>query len=390
MPPPPKDYWFHLKYWGIIIPVAFTASFIYKNTNTIGVFREVADFNTGTCQKLTDPRGLNHCEDIILSNEPGVSYLSCNPAIAFYNPVVGINRLNPDQPIENGAIWKLTYDQTPPLVKKFDSGSIRDFHPLGIAHDVNPATDEKTILSVNLRHDGPPSVEIFNIEGEKFVHKRTIKDPKLYNPNAIHLVQDKQFRAEDGTPSFFFSNDHYFANYILKNIENLLLPWSYVGFYNARTGRVEKAVNGLSFANGVAGTDDTLFVSETSAGVVRQYKINKIFDEGTPSVSLDYVNQVRVGGAPDNLHYQADKELLVIAVHPRTFDFYKRVVSDPNTAPKAPSQIEVWDLSAGETRTILQNDGSLLSTSSSGVFDTKTSKLLVTGVYGDGVIVCDL
>lgn len=269
-------------------------------------------------------------------------------------------------------------------------GLVKDFHPLGLTFDVHPVTGEKTILIVNLHHKSSPVVDVFNVHGKQLIHKRTIYDPKMYNPNHMHLMQDEQFRADDGTPSFFFSNDHYFKHRLLKKIETYLFPWSYVGFYNARTGRVEDAVNGLSFANGVAGTDDILFVSETSAGVVRQYKINKGMKQGAPYVYLDYVNKVKVGGAPDNLHYHADKELLVIAAHPKPLEFYKRISSDPATAPKASSQVEVWDLSTDETRTILQDDGSLLSTSSSGVFDTKTSKLLVSGVYADGVIVCDL
>lgn len=270
---------------------------------------------------------------------------------------------------------------------------MKSYHPLGISFDVHPVTGEKTIFTINLADNEPPSIEVFTVDDVKqLVHKHTIRHQKIYNPNHVHVIQSEQFRADDGTPSFFFSNDHYFNIPLLKHIETYFLPWSNVGFYNARTGQVEKAVDGLLFANGVAGTDDVLFVAETSAGVVRQYKINRKTDiEGVPHISLDYLNKIKVSGVPDNLHYHPDKEMLVIALHPKPTEFYKRIAAvDPATAPYASSGVEVWDVSTGETKLILQDDGSLFSTSSGAVFDTKNSKLIVSGIYDKGLLVCDL
>ncbi|KAG1145432.1 hypothetical protein G6F37_004136 [Rhizopus arrhizus] len=393
MPPPPKDYWFHLKYWGIIIPIAFLVPFIYNSIEILGIFKEIKSYNIETCQKLLGPPGLDHCEDITLSNEPGVAYVSCDPMLAYRNKVMGFNRLKPGEPIENGAIWRVAYDQKPAVIEKLGSGSLKSYHPLGISFDVHPVTGEKTIFTINLADNEPPSIEVFTVDDVKqLVHKHTIRHQKIYNPNHVHVIQSEQFRADDGTPSFFFSNDHYFNIPLLKHIETYFLPWSNVGFYNARTRQVEKAVDGLLFANGVAGTDDVLFVAETSAGVVRQYKINRKTDiEGVPHISLDYLNKIKVSGVPDNLHYHPDKEMLVIALHPKPTEFYKRIAAvDPATAPYASSGVEVWDVSTGETKLILQDDGSLFSTSSGAVFDTKNSKLIVSGIYDHGLLVCDL
>ncbi|KAG1241843.1 hypothetical protein G6F65_023324 [Rhizopus arrhizus] len=83
--------------------------------------------------------------------------------------------------------------------------------------------------------------------------------------------------------------------------------------------------------------------------------------------------------------------MLIIALHPKPTEFYKRIAAvDPAMAPYASSGVEVWDVSTGETKLILQDDGSLFSSSSGAVFDTKNSKLIVSGIYDEGLLVCDL
>jgi hypothetical protein len=52
-----------------------------------------------------------NCEDIILSDEPGVIYASCDPVRSYYNNIMGVNKLVPGQTVENGAIWKVDYNQ---------------------------------------------------------------------------------------------------------------------------------------------------------------------------------------------------------------------------------------------------------------------------------------
>ncbi|CAO3660306.1 unnamed protein product [Rhizopus microsporus] len=361
MPPAQKTYWFHFKYWGAVIPIAIIASFLYKTILILGIFNEIKDFNTESCEKITGPKDFMNCEDIILSDEPGVIYASCDPVRSYYNNIMGVNKLVPGQPVENGAIWKVDYNQQPADFKKLDMSLLQDYHPLGISLYINPVSGEKTLLTINLPHNESSSVEIFTVQQDKLVHKRTIRHPELYSPNSIHA-------------------------------ETFLFPMTNVMFYNARTDQIQKVIDRLAFSNGVAGTDDILFVSETSAGKVRQYKINRKTDEqGLPYVSVDFERETRVNGSPDNLHYYPEKEILAIATHPKPIEFYKMIAApDINKAPKSPSEIDIWDISTGETRMILQDDGSLYGTSSTGIIDIKHSKLIVSGVFEEGILVCDL
>lgn len=222
-------------------------------------------------------------------------------------------------------------------------------------------------------------------------HKRTIRDPKIYNPNSIHIINDVRLRADDGTPSFFFTNDHYFSSGILKKIENFFFYLSNVGFYNARTGKVEKGINGLLFANGITGTDDFLFVAEAYRGTIKKYDIQVRFVNDVPQVHLNYVKEAFFYMAVDNLRYVPEKDLVVVAGHPKGIDALLFMMKeDKVNAVKPPSQVDVWDVSSGETKTLLVDDGQLFSTSTSGIIDLVNSKLIVSSLFDEGLLICDL
>lgn len=57
------------------------------------------------------PQDFVNCEDFVLSDEPGIAYVTCDPILTYYNKVMGTNRLTPGQPIENGAVWRVRYDE---------------------------------------------------------------------------------------------------------------------------------------------------------------------------------------------------------------------------------------------------------------------------------------
>ncbi|RCH94679.1 hypothetical protein CU098_010680 [Rhizopus stolonifer] len=334
-----------------------------------------------------------------MSNDTGIAYVTCDPSRTKYNKVMGINNLLPGERPSNAGIWRVDYASVPASIEKFtvdvqQTNVMSDYHTLGINVDIHPETGEKTLVTVNVPLDGIPSVEFFTLDDNSvhLVHKRTVRDPKMYNPNSIHIIKDVRFRADDGTPSFFFSNDHYFHNRYLKMIENYFFYLSNVGFYNARTGRVEKGVNGLLFANGVTGTDNVLFIAETYRRSVKQYKMATTLDsQGMPHIHLDYVNEAKFNMAVDNLDYNAEKQLLVVAGHPKPLYFLQYIKKKNNDdMVKPPSQVDIWDVVSGETKTLMQDDGALFGTSTAGSLDLTNSKLVVSGLYEEGLLVCDL
>ncbi|KAK4516838.1 Ubiquitin-conjugating enzyme E2 4 [Mucor velutinosus] len=395
---PHRDVWFHIKYWGYILPIAYIASILYVLVPLSGVFVTVQDYNIDECVKMEGPSDFKYCEDFVLSNEPGVAYVSCDPVRIQYNDIMGIDKLTPGEAVPAGAIWKVNYAETPASIDRFNmqiqSNIWANFHPLGVALDVHPESNEKTLAAINKPHHGHPSVEFFRVDDDQItlIHKHTVQHPKIYSPNGIHVVQDVRLRSQDGIPSFFFSNDHYFVNPILRKVEDYFFHWSNVGFYNAVTGQVEKGVEGLYFANGVSGTDHALFISETNKRSVRQYRIvTTLSSNGIPHVQLDHVAEAKFNMAVDNLHYQAEKELLVVGGHPKPLELIKYIAAaDPSSTTKPPSQVDVWDIKTGETKTLIQDTGSLFSTSSSGALDVVNSKLVVSGLYEHGLLVCDM
>lgn len=244
-----------------------------------------------------------------------------------------------------------------------------------------------------MAHYGDASIEFFTVDDESLTltHKRTVRDAKIYNPNSIHIINDVRLRADDGTPSFFFTNDHYFTSGFLKKIENYFLYLSNVGFYNARTGKVEKGINGLLFANGITGTDEFLFVAETYAGTIKKYDIQITFVDDVPQVNLNYVKEAFFYMAVDNLRYVAEKDLVVVAGHPKGIDaLVFMMVKDKVNAVKPPSQVDVWDVESGETKTLLVDNGELFTTSTTGLIDLVNSKLIVSSLFDEGLLICDL
>lgn len=259
--------------------------------------------------------------------------------------------------------------------------------------DTHPDTGIQTLFVINLPVGSViPSIELFTVNDKelKLTHKRSITHPEIYSPNSLHLIKDVRFRDEDGVPSFFYSNDHYFRNIILKKLENLILLWSNVGFYNARTKDVERGVKGLAFANGLAGTDDILFVSETYKRNVKQYSIETTVDsEGIPHVQLSHVKEAHFKMATDNIEYYPEKDLLVVAGHAKPFNFL-RYYATKDKSIKPASEVDVWNLKTGETKVLIQDDGSLYRGSSTGAIDFETSQLIVSAVIDEGILVCDI
>ncbi|KAG2209451.1 hypothetical protein INT47_008294 [Mucor saturninus] len=394
MAPPPKDYWFHIKYWAVIIPLAYIISFLYMFYPLAGIHKLNEDYNIESCEKISGPADFRYCEDVILSTtEPGIAYTTCDPERHLHNKVMGISSLAPGQTAKSGGYWRRPASIEQFQVKDFDTET--DFHPLGMTVDTHPETGERLLVSVNLPHYGEASIEFYTIDDAnlELKHKRTIRHEKIYNPNSVHVLKDVRFRAADGTPSFFFTNDHYFMTAgLLKKIENYFFYLSNVGFYNARTQEVEKGMNGMLFANGVTGNDQTLFVAETNRRTIKKYQILTHEDEkGVPHITLSYQTQAVFDMAVDNLRFNEEKNLVTVAGHPKGIQAMQYMMAKNKTdATKPPSQVDVWDVTTGETETLIKDNGELFTTSTTGALDFVHSKLVVAALFDEGLLICDI
>ncbi|KAI8876046.1 hypothetical protein K501DRAFT_262804, partial [Backusella circina FSU 941] len=396
---PSKKSWFHIKNWVYILPIVYVAHLLSVAIPLLGVFRTIENVGIEKCRKLIGPEDFKNCEDFAFSDEIDVLYFSCDPIRNKFNKVMGINTMKQGEIDVSGSIWRVKYTEDPPVFEKLslvdDKINVTaDYHPLGLAIDTHPRTGEQTLITANLPHNRESIIELFGIRGTHLYHKKTIKSPLLYAPNSIHILTDERFRADDGTPSFFFSNDHYFSNTnyifsaVLKKVENFCFHLSNVRFYNARVDNVEESVAGLAFANGVSGTDDVLFVAETYKRSVKKYNIVPIMAPN-PHVRLNFVQEQKFEMGVDNIHYDSKKNKVVVAGHPQVSQLLKFVRGRLNRGSALPpSQIDSWDLNDKKVDTLFKDDGSFFGTSSTGSIDAN-DKLIVSGLYEKGFLVCD-
>ena len=217
--------------------------------------------------------------------------------------------------------------------------------------------------------------------------------------------------------SILVSNDHFFTRrgpspwkHFAPMVESvLMLPTGTVVHLEFATGelRASTVAKGIPFANGLALSPDRkeVAVAACSSASVRLYSL-----EENGGVSLKYKTAVQVPFSADNLDYTHDGRLIV-AGHPH---FPGLVNFSKGEADKAPSWVvEIANrTSTGVTKgeddkqspypitkrtsshadysvqTMFMSDGSLFSSSSTGLWDPEAGKLFATGLYADGILVC--
>lgn len=149
--------------------------------------------------------------------DPGIYMLDLN------NPTQGPKKLL----IEGGFL-----EQTP------------DFVPHGVGHWV--MENGSVILYVINHRKGKDFVESFYYDPEHLSlrHRKSFSHPLLRVTNDLVLV---------ALDEFYITNDHYFDVEILKTVETYLrLPWSTVTYYNDITQEAKIVAKGISYANGIA------------------------------------------------------------------------------------------------------------------------------------------
>lgn len=312
----------------LVVGAALLVSHLYPWVHLSGYLATIKATDHKHCQRIQGPPGFRNCEEIILA-EPGIAYASCDPVRDYHNMVMDVHR--PIQEIEQGHVWRIDYMSDPPTVHKIIQGS-SDFHPLGMALNKN------LLHVINLAHDAPASIQVFDLSSQSALHVQTIRHPLIHTPNSI------SFYGNDG--SFFFTNDHHFIAGLPKAIENYArIPLGSLGFYNATSKEAYKVKGGLLFPNGVESDQDKsiVFVAETYRMEVKKYAVSQDITTGKLQVSV--VDQIKVPGtAVDNVHYDKDTGDLVIAGHPNGLALVKKAkhATKQENVPIPPSRVVVW------------------------------------------------
>jgi arylesterase/paraoxonase len=261
------------------------------------------------------------------------------------------------------------------------------FHPLGLALD-GPTNQ---LLIANTPETRSASVDIYSIQDDRLHLIKSIIDPLLHSPNNVFPLPQSSMRSSDGhTPSFFFTNDHYFTTGWKKVLEDkLFLPLSSLMMYDARVDKVTTLLSGFAFANGVTGDANgtLLYVAETLGRRIWKFEITIPSDEHG-AVKLKKVGQTQVPMAVDNLSVQDETGDVIAAGHPIGYKLLQYAsCKDKANAAQPPSMVVRWKAN-GTAETILTDDGSTYGTSTTAIIDPLTGKLLVSSLFDSGILLC--
>ena len=377
------------------------------------------------CHILHDfDRKLSYCEDQTFWDikDPEGNVIdrkviaTCDPNRKNWNTVMGPLK----DPNPKGHLFLIDFTASSEKAKAItleNYPQAHDFHPLGI--QIWPSIDGalSNMFVVNHgRHN--TTIEQFSISPRKpnlATYIRTISSNALISPNALALTSQS---------SFFVSNDHYFTRRlpgifgkvlpVLETFSGLPLGFiSHVSISEHADG-VEVSYDtpqaNYPFPNGVALSPDGKTLAVASSSFTRVTLYTRTQDQDGKE-KLTSPKNIPFPFAPDNIHFEHDGTLIVtghshfpslVAVAAGKKDHAPSwvialtpnangtVISDSNTpfsVSRRVSEKAVHD--AGYSLfTLYQGDGSKFGESTTGIRDSQTGTLFVTGLYQEGLLVC--
>ena len=327
-------------------------------------------------------------------------------------------------PEPRASLWIVDFDDKKATARELrlqDYPNDKDFHPLGLQVWPSKGGSSSNLFAVNHgRHN--TTIEQFVIspsDTETAKYVRTITSRYFISPNALALTSPT---------SFFVSNDHLLTRRLPSILGEVLpmietmggLPLGFISHVSILNDATPGAAVirhtvpklGVPFPNGIALSPDKRTLAVASSSYARVYFFNRTQNEDDTE-SLTYTDQASVPFAPDNLHYDEDGVLLVAghAYYPALI-----AVAANKTGESAPSWIvslarrgeeqnTTGDLefdtkapypvarrvnapSSHEIETVYQGNGAVFAGSTTGLRDSRTGTLFVTGLYQEGLLVC--
>lgn len=324
--------------------------------------REVEPNHLPNCVLL---QNLNHGSEDITILENGLAFISSGlryPGMPVADTVVG-----------KMFVLDLNEPKTKPvelrMPRNFD---LESFNPHGISVYTD-ASDGTVYLFVVNHPDYKSQIELFKFVEEDYslVHLKTIKHELLYSVNDIVAV---------GVESFYASNDHYFANDLLKStIEVLLLqPWTNVVYYSPE--EVKVVADGFYMANGINLSPDKKHVYVAD---VIDHNVHVL--ERQENNGLVFLKSVAVGSLCDNIEVDPKTGDLWTGCHPNA---WKLFLFDANNPPGS-EVVQIQNIHSDKpvVKQVYTDDGKVLVGSS--VAAPYGNKLLIGTVFHKALM-CDL
>ena len=336
----------------VLLLLAAAGRLLWVVVPASGAFASLEAKRVETCSRVEVAPGT---EDVQVDRQTGLVFVSAS------------DRRSPEQPSGGIHVFDLATMGSAQLVSQ---DAPDDFRPHGISL-WRGEDGTARLFAINHPAAGGHAVEIFDIgDGGVLSHVRTVSFDAMYFPNDVVGV---------GPEQFYVSNDRARMGGLVRVVEPYLgLPLTSVAYWDGTDGRM--VADQLIYANGINVSADgaTLYVAEVLGRQV------SIYDRDAASGDLTFVRAHKVGTNPDNIDVDEDGSLL-IAGHPRIFDFLAHA-EDP--AAVAPSEVVRLDVPSGDVTSVFVDLDGAISASSVGA--AGAGHLVVGAVFQGHVLVCPM
>ncbi|XP_074051454.1 serum paraoxonase/lactonase 3-like isoform X1 [Macrotis lagotis] len=339
--------------------LAFLGERFLTLRHQMNIFRQVDPVEPQSCYLI---QGLENGSEDIDILPSGLAFLSTGLKYP------GMPNLAPDKP---GEIFLMDLNEDKPkalalsIRNRFD---VQSFNPHGISAFIDK---DNTVYLYVVNHPHKKStVEIFQFEGDSLIHLKTITHELLSSVNDLVVLGPEQFYA---------TNDHYFTNDFLSQLELYLnLQWTNVIYYSP--GEVKEVASGLGFANGITISPDKKYIY---VAAVTSHNIHVMRRHDNWNLTQEKV--LHLGTLVDNLSVDPATGDVWAGCHPNGM---KLLLYDPADPPGSEVLRIQNILSQKPTVTVVYaNNGSILQGST--VAAVYNQKMLVGTVF-HRTLYCDL
>ena len=380
------------------------------------------------CETIRYDQTFRYCEDAVFWDnldrlgklKDRQVLLSCDPGRKQWNTVMGPLR----DPKPHGGLWiyspgKGKKSKPKRLnLKGYPEG--HDFHPLGM--DIFPSHNGNASNLFVVNHARQRTfIEQFSLaptEPTEAIWIRTLQSGYFVSSNSIALTSPT---------SFYVTNDHFMTRRLPKPFGNVLpvietaitLPLTWVSHITINEKAQTEAMVvqhtfsafGIPFSNGIAISPNGKQVAVSSSSSCQVY----FYARNPESNKLTFTHAVPLPFASDNLTFD-DEGNLIAAGHPHVLSLIAVAANTTDTVAPSwvvsisprehlggaagalsqeydtraplPASAKAPAVLSHEVETIFQSNGKLFSTSTTGLRDSRTGVLYVSGIFGEGLLVC--
>lgn len=333
--------------------ILVVAALVVRTLWYANVFKTFAPQPAGNEQLIT---GMIGAEDITMAGE-GIALVSSYDRRGV---MAGKN--------VKGAIFRLDLNNTPPTFTDLTAGFDQpDFRPHGISLYTDHTDGTRWLFAVNHRN-GKNTIEIFEYRDSALIHSESIENELFVSPNDL---------VGYGKRAFYFTNDHDNNGNGVSHLKDfLVIGTGQIGRYE--NGRAQLLATGIRYANGITISPDgkLLYVAACTDRAVYVYNREP----------FEKVRSINCGTGVDNLEWDEEGNLWVGA-HPKMLMFLGHSQDPAKRSLSQVLQIQLQNPEQPVVKQIYLNDGNPLSGSS--VAAVWKNKLLVGGVFDDGVLVLE-